>query len=103
MDPAKVRSQNVSGLNSPHQPGGNNRLRWVGQPHDLRLPLPARQLWLAAAAFTGLAAIAFAMYAIVMSRMDGIAASHAEDLTQPSAKPSDLLHVCQTPLDQVQR
>ena len=86
MDPAKVRSQNVSGLNSLISLVVVVACVALGSIMFYLCRYLHASYWLAAAAFTGLAAIAFAMYAIVMNRMDGIAASHAEDLTATLSK-----------------
>ena len=81
MDPAKVRSQNVSGLNSLISLVVTIACVTLGTVMFYVCRYLQASYWLAAAAFAGLAALTFAMYAIVLSRIDGIAASHVEDLT----------------------
>ena len=81
MDPAKVRSQNVSGLNSLISLVVVIVCITLGSIMFYICRYLHASYWLAAATFAGLAALAFAMYAIVLSRIDGIAASHVEDLT----------------------
>lgn len=86
MDPAKVRSQNVSGLNSLISLVVIIVCITLGSVMFYVCRFLHASYWLAAAAFAGLAALAFAMYAIVLSRIDGIAASHVEDLTGTLSK-----------------
>jgi len=81
MDPAKVRSQNVSGLNSLISLVVTIACVTLGTVMFYVRRYLQASYWLAAATFAGLAALAFAMYAIVLSRIDGIAASHVEELT----------------------
>ena len=81
MDPAKVRSQNVSGLNSLISLVVTIACVTLGAVMFYVCRYLQASYWLAAAAFAGLAALTFAMYVIVLSKLDGIAASHVEDLT----------------------
>jgi ABC-2 type transport system permease protein len=86
MDPAKVRSQNVSGLNSLISLVVVIVCVALGGIMFYACRYLHASYWLAAVVFTGLAALAFAMYAIVLSKLDGIAASHVEDLTASLSK-----------------
>jgi len=86
MDPAKVRSQNVSGLNSLISLAVVIVCVVLGSIMFYICQYLHASYWLATATFSGLAALTFAMYAIVMNRMDGIAASHAENLTATLSK-----------------
>ncbi len=86
MDPAKVRSQNVSGLNSLISLVVTIACVTLGTVMFYVCRYLHASYWLAAAAFAGLATLTFAMYAIVLSRIDGIAASHVEDLTSTLSK-----------------
>jgi ABC-2 type transport system permease protein len=86
MDPAKVRSQNVSGLNSLISLVVTIVCITLGTVMFYVCRYLQASYWLAAAAFAGLAALTFAMYAIVLSRIDGIAASHVENLTSTLSK-----------------
>ena len=86
MDPAKVRSQNVSGLNSLISLVVTIACVTLGTVMFYVCRYLQVSYWLAAAAFAGLAALTFAMYVIVLSKLDGIAASHVEDLTSTLGK-----------------
>jgi ABC-2 type transport system permease protein len=80
MDPAKVRSQNVSGLNSLISLGVVIICITLGSIMFYVCRYLHTSYWMAAGVFTILAAFAFVLYVIVMNRVDGIAASHVEDL-----------------------
>ena len=86
MDPAKVRSQNVSGLNSLISLVVTIACVTLGTGMFYVCRYLQASYWLAAVAFAGLAALTFAMYLIVLSKLDGVAASHVEDLTSTLSK-----------------
>jgi ABC-2 type transport system permease protein len=86
MDPAKVRSQNVSGLNSLISLGVVIICITLGSIMFYVCRYLHTSYWMAAGVFTILAAFAFVLYVIVMNRVDGIAASHVEDLTGTLSK-----------------
>jgi ABC-2 type transport system permease protein len=86
MDLAKVRSQNVSGLNSLISLGVVIICIILGSIMFYICRYLHTGYWMAAGVFTILAALAFALYAIVMNRIDGIAASNVENLTGTLSK-----------------
>ena len=86
LDPSKVRSQNVSGLNSLISLGVVAGTVILGGLMAFLCRYLQASYWPAAAAFAVLAALAFAMYMMVLGRMDSIAAGNAESLTRELSK-----------------
>jgi ABC-2 type transport system permease protein len=86
MDPAKVRSQNVSGLNSLISIVVVVVAASLGSLMVMACRYLGASYWLAAGTFGVLAALAAVLYALVMRNMDGIAEKNAENLTRVLSK-----------------
>jgi ABC-2 type transport system permease protein len=86
MDPAKVRSQNVSGLSSLISLAVVIVAVGLGTVMFWMCRYLHTGYWMAAGAFALLTALAGVLYAMVLYRMDAIAATHAEDLTETLSK-----------------
>jgi ABC-2 type transport system permease protein len=86
VDPLRVRNQNVSGLSSLISLGVVAASVGLGIAVYFLCHWMKVGYWPAAAVFTVLAGVGFVPYAAVLGRIDGIAASHAEDLTRELSK-----------------
>jgi ABC-2 type transport system permease protein len=86
MDASKVRSQNVSGLNSLISLAVVAASVALGSLMIALCRYLHTSYWMAAALFLGLSGLAAVMYALVMRQMDSIAASNVEDLTRTLSK-----------------
>lgn len=86
LDPAKVRSQNVSGLNSLISLAIVAGAVILGALTAVLCNYMNLSYWVAAGAFTALAALTFAMYVLVLEKTDSIAANNIESLTRELTK-----------------
>lgn len=86
MDPAKVRSQNVSGLSSLISLLVVVVAVGLGSAMFFLCRYLHTSYWMAAGAFAVLAVLAGVLYAMVLYRIDAIAQSHIEDLTRTLSK-----------------
>jgi ABC-2 type transport system permease protein len=85
-DPAKVRRQNVSALSSFISLGVAIAAAALGQLSLFLCHAFGVSYWVAAGLFLALAIIAFALYLLVLNRVDKIAAEHVEELTRELGK-----------------
>jgi len=85
-DPAKVRRQNVSGLSSFISLAVIFAAVALGQVALMLCRMFEVSYWAAAAVFAVLAAAAFGVYWTVLNKVDGVAASHVEELTRELGK-----------------
>jgi ABC-2 type transport system permease protein len=86
IDPAKVRSQNVSGLNSFISLVTVAVMVGLGSLMVIVCRYLHAGYWPAAAVFLVLAILAFVAYVLVMGKVDGIAWSNVENLTGELSK-----------------
>jgi ABC-2 type transport system permease protein len=86
VDTARVRSQNVSGMNSLISMATIAVCVGLGAGVLLLCRFLDISLWVAAGAFGVLAIGSFITYYVVLEKMDSIAASHIEDLTRALSK-----------------
>jgi ABC-2 type transport system permease protein len=86
LDSARVRSQNVSGLNSLISLLVVATAVALGALMVLADHILHTGYWLAAAVFSVLAILAFVLYLLVLRNMDRIASDHVEDLTRVLGK-----------------
>jgi len=86
LDPAKVRSQNVSGLNSLISLGTVAACVLLGALMSILCRYLSASYWIAALVFAVLAALAFAVYTMVLRRIDAIATNNIESLTRELSK-----------------
>ena len=86
LDPAKVRSQNVSGLNSLISLGLVAGSVILGILMSMLCSYLQMGYWVAAAAFAALTALSFVLYITVLGQVDGIASRNAESLTRELSK-----------------
>jgi len=86
LDAAKVRSQNVSGLNSLISLGTVAACVLLGALMSILCRYLSASYWIAALVFAVLAALAFAVYTMVLRRIDAIATNNIESLTRELSK-----------------
>lgn len=86
LDPAKVRSQNVSGLNSLISLVVVICAVALGAAMVILCRYLHTTYWIAAAVFLVLAILSFVAYSLVLQRLDEIAANNREGLTTTLAK-----------------